>query len=131
MIDRAGLTLEDVFAHADAACYMAKDHGRNRVHFYSAQDDETERRRGEMEWANRLRWVIDEGRLLLDYQEVRPLQGQPADAPSLELLIRLRDEEGRVVPPGAFLPAASRDGLMQVVGRDRESVGGGKAGSLS
>src|SRR3546814_4050010 len=48
MIDRAGLTLEDVFAHADAACYMAKDHGRNRVHFYSAQDDETVRRRGEI-----------------------------------------------------------------------------------
>src|SRR3546814_4831986 len=89
MIDRAGLTLEDVFAHADAACYMAKDHGRNRVHFYSAQDDETVRRRGEMEWANRLRWVIDEGRLLLDYQEVRPLQGKPADDPSIELLIRL------------------------------------------
>src|SRR3546814_7199808 len=31
MIDRAGLTLEDVFAHADAACYMAKDHGRNQL----------------------------------------------------------------------------------------------------
>src|SRR3546814_18416871 len=77
MIDRAGLTLEDVFAHADDACYMAKDHGRNRVHFYSAQDDETVRRRVEMEWANRLSWVIDEGRLLLAYQEVRPLQGQP------------------------------------------------------
>ncbi|HEY9540221.1 MAG TPA: EAL domain-containing protein [Luteimonas sp.] len=117
MIDRAGLTLEDVFAHADAACYMAKDHGRNRVHFYSAQDDETVRRRGEMEWANRLRWVIDEGRLLLDYQEVRPLQGQPADDPSIELLIRLRDEEGRVVPPGAFLPAAERYGMMPVLDR--------------
>ena len=117
MIDRPGLTLEDVFAHADAACYMAKDHGRNRVHFYSAQDDETVRRRGEMEWANRLRWVIDEGRLLLDYQEVRPLQGQRADEPYIELLIRLRDEEGRVVPPGAFLPAAERYGMMPVLDR--------------
>src|SRR3546814_15868575 len=96
---------------------MAKDHGRNRGHFYSAQDDETVRRRGEMEWANRLRWVIDEGRLLLDYQEVRPLQGQPADDTSIELLIRLRDEEGRVVPPGAFLPAAERHGMMPVLDR--------------
>src|SRR3546814_11234350 len=40
MIDRAGLPLEDVFAHAAAACYMAKDPGRNRVHFYSPQDAE-------------------------------------------------------------------------------------------
>src|SRR3546814_11491792 len=89
--------------------------------FRSAQDDETVRRRGEMEWANRLRWVIDEGRLLLDYQEVRPLQGQPADAPSIELLIRLRDEEGRVVPPRACLPADERYGLIPV--HDRRVIG--------
>ena len=122
MIDRAGLTLDDVLAHADAACYMAKDHGRNRIHFYSAQDDETVRRRGEMEWANRLRWVIDEGRLLLDYQEVLPLQEQPAqphsmEGPHIELLIRLRDEDGRVVAPGAFLPAAERYGMMPSLDR--------------
>src|SRR3546814_6440326 len=96
---------------------MARDHGRNRGHFYSAQDDETVRRRGEMEWPNRLRWVIDEGRLLLDYQEVRPLQGQPADDPSIVLLIRLRDEEGCVVPPGAFMPAAERYAMMPVLDR--------------
>src|SRR3546814_8664882 len=117
MIDRAGLTLEDVFAHADAACYMAKDHGLNRFDFDAGQDDEQVLRSGEMEWANGLRWVIDEGRLLLDYQEVRPLQGQPADDPSIELLIRRRDEEGRVVPPGAFLPAAERYGMMPVLDR--------------
>lgn len=117
MIDRAGMTLEDVFAHADAACYMAKDHGRNRIHVYSAQEDETVQRRGEMEWANRLRWVVEEGRLLLDYQEVLPLQGQPETDPHIELLIRLRDEEGRIVPPGAFLPAAERYGMMPALDR--------------
>ncbi|MGN7726232.1 bifunctional diguanylate cyclase/phosphodiesterase [Luteimonas sp. 22616] len=117
MIDRAGMTLEDVFAHADAACYMAKDHGRNRIHVYSAQEDETVQRRGEMEWANRLRWVVEEGRLLLDYQEVLPLQGQPETDPHIELLIRLRDEEGRIVPPGAFLPAAERYGMMPSLDR--------------
>ncbi|HVI58660.1 MAG TPA: EAL domain-containing protein [Luteimonas sp.] len=117
MVDRPGMTLDDALAHADAACYMAKDHGRNRIHFYSAQDDETLRRRGEMEWANRLRWVIDEGRLLLDYQEVRPLQERPAQDPHIELLLRLRDEDGRVVMPGAFLPAAERYGLMPALDR--------------
>jgi diguanylate cyclase (GGDEF)-like protein/PAS domain S-box-containing protein len=117
MVDHAGMTLDEALARADAACYMAKDHGRNRVHFYSAQDDETLRRRREMEWANRLRWVIDEGRLLLDYQEVRPLQGQPGDEPHIELLLRLRDEDGREVMPGAFLPAAERYGMMPALDR--------------
>jgi predicted signal transduction protein with EAL and GGDEF domain len=121
LLDRAGLTLTDVLSHADAACYMAKDRGRNRVHFYSEQDDETLRRRGEMEWANRLRWVIEEKRLLLDYQEVQLLQGHATqsapDGPHIELLIRLRDEEGHVVLPGAFLPAAERYGMMPQLDR--------------
>jgi len=122
LLDRPGLTLSDVLAHADAACYIAKDRGRNRVHFYAEEDDETLRRRGEMEWANRLRWVIEEKRLLLDYQEVRLLQRQATqrglpEGPHIELLIRLRDEDGRVILPGAFLPAAERYGLMPLLDR--------------
>jgi diguanylate cyclase (GGDEF)-like protein len=117
LLDRAGLTLAEVMSHADAACYMAKDRGRNRIHFYAEQADETIRRRGEMEWANRLRWVIEEGRLLLDYQEVQPLQGQPDHDPHIELLIRLRDEDGKIVMPGAFLPAAERYGMMPLLDR--------------
>ena len=75
MLDHPTATLKDLFAQADTACYMAKESGRNRVHFYSEQDDETTRRRSEMEWANRLRWAIEEERLQLQYQEVWPLTG--------------------------------------------------------
>jgi len=117
MIDHAGQTMREVLSQADTACYMAKDHGRNRIHFFSEEDDETIRRRGEMEWAHRLRWVIEEQRLLLDYQEVVPLQHPPDDGPHLELLIRLRDEEGRVVSPGTFLPAAERYGMVPMLDR--------------
>ena len=131
MLDNPGQTLQDVLAQADAACYMAKDHGRNRIHFHSEQDDEIVRRRGEMEWAHRLRWVIEQERLLLDYQEIRPLQSGPLqgvpsqsgplraqDGPvHIELLLRLRDESGARVPPGAFLPAAERYRLMPMLDR--------------
>ena len=103
MIDEAGPDLRSLFAHADTACYMAKEMGRNRVHFYSAQDDEATRRRSEMEWANRLRWAADEQRLVLTYQEIWPLRADPDDAQArIELLLRFRDERGRLVPPGAF-----------------------------
>src|SRR5690606_33508729 len=117
MLDRPGLTLSEVLSQADTACYMAKDHGRNRVHVFSEQDAETIRRRGEMEWANRLRWVIEEQRLLLDYQEVLPLQEGLVEGAHIELLVRLRDEDGRIVSPGAFLPAAERYGLVPLVDR--------------
>lgn len=117
MIDHPGVTLKDVMAQVDTACYLAKEAGRNRVHFYSEQDDETSRRRSEMEWANRLRWAIDEGRLQLQYQEVRSLRPEQGGVHRVELLLRFRDEEGRLVVPGAFMPAAERYGLMPMIDR--------------
>ena len=77
------------------------------------EDNETTRRHGEMEWANRLRWALEQDRFLLDYQQIVPLDGRDT-ATSIELLLRLRDEEGGIVLPGAFLPAAERYGLMPV-----------------
>jgi len=117
MIDHADISMKELFAQADTACYMAKEGGRNRVHFYSEQDDETAQRRGEMEWVNRLRWALEEDRLLLDYQELRALPSHEGQPPQIEVLLRLRDEDGRVVLPGAFLPAAERYGLMPLIDR--------------
>lgn len=117
MLDHPNVSLKELFAQADTACYMAKESGRNRVHFYSAQDDETARRRSEMEWANRLRWAIDEGRLQLQYQEIWPLVLDLDATPHIELLLRFRDENGRLVVPGAFIPAAERYGLMPMIDR--------------
>ncbi len=117
MIDRPDLLMKDLLSHADTACYMAKELGRNRVHFYSERDDETVRRRGEMEWANRLRWAIDEHRLMLTYQEIWPLPLAAGGEPCIELLLRFRDEAGQLVVPGVFMPAAERYGLMPVVDR--------------
>lgn len=116
MLDDPTVTLKDLFAHADTACYQAKENGRNRVQFFSAQDDDTTRRRSEMEWATRLRWAVDEKRLLLNYQEVWPLRGDDG-GPSVELLVRFRDESGALVMPGAFIPAAERYGLMPMIDR--------------
>lgn len=116
MLDDPTVTLKDLFAHADTACYQAKEKGRNRVQFFSAQDDDTARRRSEMEWATRLRWAVEERRLLLSYQEVWPLRDAPG-GPGIELLVRFRDESGAVVMPGAFIPAAERYGLMPMIDR--------------
>jgi len=116
MVDRDGRTLKDLLAWADSACYLAKDDGRNRVRVHGDDDDAT-RRMGEMEWANRLRWALEQDRLLLDYQEVVQLDGALAPATHVELLLRMRDESGGVVLPGAFLGAAERYGLMPAVDR--------------
>ncbi len=116
MIDREGCTLKDLLAWADAACYLAKEAGRNRVCWYR-EDEDTSRRHSEMEWVNRLRWALEQDRLLLDYQEVLPLSPDGTAPVHLEVLLRLREEDGGVVMPGAFLPAAERYGLMPAVDR--------------
>ena len=110
-------SLKQLFAHADAACYLAKEAGRNRVHLYADDDAAINSRLGEMEWANRIRDAIRDGRLLLDYQELRPLQPAPGEGAHIELLLRLRGEDGTEVLPGSFLPAAERYSLMPLIDR--------------
>ena len=118
MLGGPGLSQRALLAHADTACYMAKERGRNRVHLFSESDVATTQRRSEMEWAGRIRQALVDGRFILHFQEIAPLwSGEPADGVHVELLIRLRDDKGGIVPPGAFIPAAERFGLMPQLDR--------------
>lgn len=110
-------SVQTLFAHADAACYLAKEMGRNRIQLHSGNDAVIASRMGEMEWINRIRDAMRDGRLLLDYQELHPVRSTDSHAGHIELLLRLRDENGNVVPPGEFLPAAERYGLMPQIDR--------------
>jgi diguanylate cyclase (GGDEF)-like protein/PAS domain S-box-containing protein len=106
--------ITQVMNAADSACYAAKDAGRNRIATYQEDSRLVERRHGEMEWVARAKRALIENRLFLEAQEIRPLTQPEGVAPRLphyELLLRMRDESGRVVPPGAFLPAVERYNL--------------------
>jgi diguanylate cyclase (GGDEF)-like protein len=105
--------ITQVLQAADAACYAAKDQGRNRVHVYQEDDTVVAQRHGEMQWVARVKRALSENRFLLEAQPIVPIAGDGAAsaAPSYELLLRMRDESGNVVPPGAFLPAVERYNL--------------------
>lgn len=112
MIDQDAGTAANLLSAADAACYVAKDRGRNQIHVYEQKDSDLVRHRSEMQWVSRIHKALDEKRLKLFWQEIRPVS-PVADAPRhFELLLRMQDEEGRLVLPMAFIPAAERYALM-------------------
>jgi two-component system CheB/CheR fusion protein len=106
-----------VMSAADAACYIAKDMGRNRVHIHLADDEEVAKRQGEMRWVTEIQSAMEEGRLSLYRQAIIPLSAKDQNKDHFEILLRMKDRDGRDVPPGAFIPAAERFALMPMLDR--------------
>lgn len=106
----------DAMSAADVACFMAKERGRNRVQVYHPSDDELTQRVSEMTWVQRIGTALEEQRFCLYAQEIRQLNGS-ASGRHVEILLRLRDESGNLVPPASFIPAAERFGLMSQLDR--------------
>ncbi len=116
-IAEGAISLEEALRAADAACYMAKEKGRNRVHVYRSDDSEVSTRQGEMEWVARIQRALDEGRFRLFAQEIVSLRRVSPRTTHCELLLRMLDERGEIILPGAFIPAAERYGLMPALDR--------------
>ena len=98
---------------ADNACYLAKEHGRNRVHVCSSNDLELARRRQEAHWVTRITNALEEDLFSLVLHPVLPLDpegmsGKGPEERSYELQLRMQDGQGSEVPAAVFLPAAER-----------------------
>ena len=98
---------------ADAACYVAKDSGRNRVHEYELDDTLVAERYGEMQWIHRIHRAFEDRRFRLFYQLIQPLaESQPSRELLCEVFIRMLDKTGKVIEPSAFIAAAERYHLI-------------------
>ena len=115
--DHSIASAEDMMRAADMACYLAKEKGRNRVHVHRDEDADLVRHAGEMNWVQRIHQALNESRFCLYAQDIAPLGGLDEGGMHVELLLRLRDETGAIVPPASFLPAAERFGLMTLIDR--------------
>jgi diguanylate cyclase (GGDEF)-like protein/PAS domain S-box-containing protein len=100
---------------ADAACYLAKDEGRNRIRVYRDSDAAIARRHGEMEWVGETQRAMADGRLLLYAQRIVPARGD--SSLMYEILVRMEDTHGRLQLPATFLPAMERYGQATALDR--------------
>jgi diguanylate cyclase (GGDEF)-like protein/PAS domain S-box-containing protein len=116
-IDRNTKDLYEVLAAADDACFIAKEEGGNRIKVYETADHRFLKRRGEMQWISRLTTAIEQNMFTLFSQPIRPLQSDRGLQDKIEILLRLRENDGSLVPPSDFIPAAEKYNFMPAIDR--------------
>lgn len=116
-LDIPGLGVEDAFKAADIACYMAKEHGRNCVELYHPESFQLQAHLSEMASVQTIQRALLEDRFRFHAQEIRRLPAGEGPDFGVELLLRLESENGEMVPPSRFIPAAERYGLMPLIDR--------------
>ena len=111
-------SLTDVLSAADSACYVAKDQGHNHLHVFVQDDLELTRHKGEMQWLQHIREALDNDYFQLYHQRILPLsETGNTDYGYSEILLRLQREDGEIITPNLFLPAAERYHLMSAIDR--------------
>ncbi|MHB9879158.1 EAL domain-containing protein [Pacificimonas sp. ICDLI1SI03] len=113
-----GMSFESALGLADAACFLAKEKGRNRVQISSASDEEVRQQQRDMDNVTRLKEGMREDRVSLYAQKMFALQSAEEEGPVFyEVLARLRDPSGEIIMPAGFIPAAERYGLIEELDR--------------
>ena len=134
-IDHTSESVEAVLGAADAACYAAKEAGRNRIHLYDRSDPAPLPRRAHMDWIEKINHGLENGGFHLSYQPIVALGSNVPDETRFEVLLRMRGEDGAEILPDVFLPIAERfdlsskidawvvSNLLSLFARDRSRIG--------
>ncbi|MFN7959977.1 MAG: EAL domain-containing protein [Thermoanaerobaculia bacterium] len=115
---RTGDTPSSLMIASDIACMVAKESGRNRIHEYRAEDPQLAHRYLQMDWIHRIYRALETDSFRLYCQPIQPLDPRRADEGTLgEVLIRMVGEDGELVLPRTFVPAAERYRLISSIDR--------------
>lgn len=115
LLDDADCEPAEALKAADAACYVAKEQGRNRIHEYRPDDRAVAERSGEMQWIHRIHEAFENEAFCLFRQRIEPMD-DPRER-MYEIFIRMRGEGGSWIGPGAFVPAAEKYRLATRIDR--------------
>ena len=108
-------SISHVMQAVDSACYVAKNEGGGRVHVYEPNDQALAQHAQNIQWAHKIQTALQENQFKLYAQSIHSLR-DPSDV-MYEVLVRMQDENGNIIPPAAFIPAAERYHLIQGIDR--------------
>ncbi|MEM1082355.1 MAG: EAL domain-containing protein, partial [Pseudomonadota bacterium] len=116
-LDDHAISIGELLKQAEAACHVAKEAGRNRVHAYEADDEAVVERHGQMRWVRELSLAMKEDRLRLFYQTIEPPRPTANAELIIEVLLRMESQDGTIHNAGQFIPAAEKYFLSDRVDR--------------
>lgn len=108
------VSASEVMSSVDAACYEAKDKGRNRIQVFEPNDAEFVKHKMETSWIQKIKNAISDNKFELYFQELRNINPQYPTPKTIEILVRLNDQ-GKVISPDSFIPTAERYNLMPMI----------------
>lgn len=107
-------SVSEVMSSVDAACYEAKDKGRNRIQVFEPDNAEYIKHQAETSWIQRIKNAIAEDKFELYCQEIININSEYPTPKTVELLIRLNNND-EVIFPDSFIPTAERYNLMPMI----------------
>jgi diguanylate cyclase (GGDEF)-like protein len=116
-VDKHSSGVASLLSAADSACYMAKERGRNRVQLYKRTDEDLARQYGDMLWIARITEALKHDKFELHCQPILSISEPGSDQYHYEILLRMREGDGEMTPPGAFIPAAERYDMIALLDR--------------
>jgi diguanylate cyclase (GGDEF)-like protein/PAS domain S-box-containing protein len=106
---------DQLLAAADLAMYDAKETGRDRIEMASAESVDERSLKARMHWLERIKRALDDETFIVYCQPIAELE--TGTISQYELLLRMEDDNGQVVPATAFLATAERFDLVQDIDR--------------
>ena len=109
--------LSRVLSLADACCYDAKNKGRDRVQVHRQEESDFSAKHSELQVVAQINNAFERGQFRLYRQLIQPLSPEAEPGLHYEVLVRMLDQSGNLMPPTAFMPEAERYNLLTSIER--------------
>ncbi|MFT4720624.1 MAG: diguanylate cyclase (GGDEF)-like protein [Candidatus Azotimanducaceae bacterium] len=116
-VDKGVSSAQAILQCADAACFAAKDAGRDRTQVYEPNDSEMGHRRGVMDFVAQVDKALEDDRFELNCQMIAPIDKHSDEDVHYEILLTVLDDNNEPLPPMDFIIAAETYNRMGAIDR--------------